>query len=148
MKPNAKILLVEDDPAIVSTLCRVLADEGYTVVVERRGDTGLTRAKNIVFDAVITDLKLPGLDGLELVRDLHATHPRPVSYTHLDVYKRQHERKGRWVDSGRNEIRSEPVDHLNHAEFSDADLIRLSLIRLQTSFQLARLSDAFAFGGI
>jgi nitrogen regulation protein NR(I) len=46
------------------------------VVVERRGDTGLTRAKNIVFDAVITDLKLPGLDGLELVRDLHATHPR------------------------------------------------------------------------
>ena len=76
MNPPAKILLVEDDPAIVITLRRVLADEGCEVVVENRGDAGLNRAKETAFDVVVTDLKLPGLDGLELVRQLHAVRPR------------------------------------------------------------------------
>jgi nitrogen regulation protein NR(I) len=76
MNPPAKILLVEDDSAIVITLCRVLADEGYEVVVEKRGDGGLARATASAFDVVITDLKLPGLNGLELVRQLHVTRPR------------------------------------------------------------------------
>jgi nitrogen regulation protein NR(I) len=76
MNPPAKILLVEDDPAIVVTLNRVLADEGYEVTVENRGDAGLARAQEAVFDVVITDLKLPGIDGLELVRTLHVKRPR------------------------------------------------------------------------
>jgi nitrogen regulation protein NR(I) len=76
MNPHAKILLVEDDSAIVITLSRVLADEGCDVAVEKRGDTALARARDGVFDVVITDLKLPGLDGLSLVRDLHTARPR------------------------------------------------------------------------
>jgi nitrogen regulation protein NR(I) len=76
MNSPAKILLVEDDPAIVATLRRVLADEGYAVAVENRGDTGLIHARAEAFDLVITDLKLPGLTGLELVRELHAARPR------------------------------------------------------------------------
>ena len=76
MNSPAKILLVEDDPAIVLALCRVLTDEGYEVTVEKRGDAGLTRAKSTAFDVVITDLKLPGLNGLELVRELHGARPR------------------------------------------------------------------------
>jgi nitrogen regulation protein NR(I) len=76
MKPSAKILLVEDDSAIVTTLCRLLADEGYEVIVETNGATGLTRARDDTFDVVITDLKLPGLNGLELVRELHTARPR------------------------------------------------------------------------
>ena len=76
MNPPAKILLVEDDPAIVVTLSRVLTDEGYEVSVEKRGDTGLERAKNETFDVVVTDLKLPGISGLEIVRALRAARPR------------------------------------------------------------------------
>src|ERR1700691_3564348 len=76
MNSLAKILLVEDDSAIVTTLRRVLADEGYEVAVEKNGDAGLTRAKADAFDVVVTDLKLPGLNGLELVRELHASRPR------------------------------------------------------------------------
>ena len=76
MNSPAKILLVEDDAAIVTTLRRVLADDGYEVSVESTGDAGLARAKVDVFDVVVTDLKLPGLNGLELVRDLHAARPR------------------------------------------------------------------------
>jgi nitrogen regulation protein NR(I) len=76
MSSTAKILLVEDDPAIVTTLRRVLTDDGYAVEVEANGANGLERAKSGGFDAVITDYKLPGLNGLELIRELHAARPR------------------------------------------------------------------------
>src|SRR5438552_18344406 len=75
----AKILLIEDDPGIVMTLRRVLAEEGHEVLVEKRGDTGRARARDHAaagLDVVITDMKLPGLNGLDLVRELHAAQPR------------------------------------------------------------------------
>jgi nitrogen regulation protein NR(I) len=75
MKSAARILLIEDDPAIVMTLRRVLVDEGYEVRVETRGDAGLKQASESQLDVVITDMKLPGLSGLDLVRELHAVKP-------------------------------------------------------------------------
>jgi len=76
MNLPARILLVEDDPAILTTVRRVLLEESYEVAVEKTGDAGLVRATAETFDLVITDLKLPGLNGLELVRELHAARPR------------------------------------------------------------------------
>ncbi|MCL4786905.1 MAG: sigma-54 dependent transcriptional regulator [Verrucomicrobia bacterium] len=73
---KADVLLIEDDPGIVAALESELLDEGYRVSVERRGDTGLARAREQDFDVVLTDLKMPGLNGLELVRQLHAAKPR------------------------------------------------------------------------
>ena len=76
MNAAARILLIDDDAGITDTLHRVLADEGYEVAVEKRGDEGLARAIRDPFNAVLTDLKMPGLNGLELVRRLHAARPR------------------------------------------------------------------------
>jgi len=76
MNHRSSILLVEDDPGIVVTLRRLLAEEGHHVEIETRGDAGLQRACNEKFDVVITDMKLPGLNGLNLVRDLHIARPR------------------------------------------------------------------------
>ncbi len=76
MSDSARILLIEDDSGIVETLQRVLKEEGYEVVAERRGDNGLARAGSESFNIVITDLKLPGLEGLDLVRQLHKLQPR------------------------------------------------------------------------
>jgi nitrogen regulation protein NR(I) len=76
MTSNAKILLIEDDLGITDTLKRVLEDEGHEVRVETRGDDGLARAGKEKFNVVITDLKLPGMTGLELVRRLHESQPR------------------------------------------------------------------------
>src|SRR5262249_35346236 len=75
MSAAAKILLIEDDPGITDTLQRVLTEEGHHVTVEQRGDRGLARAAEETFHVVITDLKLPGENGLEVVRQLHATQP-------------------------------------------------------------------------
>jgi nitrogen regulation protein NR(I) len=76
MSAVPRILLVEDDPGIVMSLRRLLREEGHEVLVEPRGDTGLARALNDAFDVVITDMKLPGLNGMEVVRQLHAARPR------------------------------------------------------------------------
>ncbi len=76
MTAAAKILLIEDDPGITENLCRVLAEEGHSVVAHKRGDEGLACASKEIFNVVITDLRLPGLDGLQLVRQLHAAQPR------------------------------------------------------------------------
>ena len=76
MNTPTRILLIEDDSGITDTLQRVLVAEGHEVATETRGDDGLARAIKDSFHLVITDLKLPGLNGLELVRQLHAAQPR------------------------------------------------------------------------
>lgn len=76
MNNRSRVLLIEDDPGIVVSLRRLLAEEGHQVETETRGDAGLERAKTNPFDVVITDMKLPGLNGLQLVRELHAARPR------------------------------------------------------------------------
>src|ERR1041384_1614858 len=73
MSATSHVLLIEDAPGIVDTLRQVLLEEGYSVTIETRGDDGLARAIEQTFHVVITDLKLPGMDGLEIVRQLHAS---------------------------------------------------------------------------
>jgi nitrogen regulation protein NR(I) len=76
MKTNPRVLLVEDDTNIATGLQKVMRANGYEVTTLPRGDEGLQRALAEEFDAVITDLKLPGLDGLELVRELKKAKPK------------------------------------------------------------------------
>src|SRR5271169_297286 len=76
MASAAHILLIEDDTSLAANLCEVLKEDGFRVTVCNRGDAGLRRASSDEYDVVLTDLRLPGLDGLELVRRLHETQPR------------------------------------------------------------------------
>jgi nitrogen regulation protein NR(I) len=73
---QANILLIEADRSTASALQRVLEDEGYSVTIAGRGDEGLTEARQRSCDLVITDLKLPGLSGMQLVAQLHAAKPK------------------------------------------------------------------------
>lgn len=76
MKTPPSILLIEDDTNIATGLRKVMQKDGYEVTFITRGDEGLTAALQGEFDVVITDLRLPGLDGLQLVRELHQTKPK------------------------------------------------------------------------
>jgi nitrogen regulation protein NR(I) len=76
MPNNAHILLIEDDLSLANNLRDVLNEEGFKVTVCNRGDEGLRRANSDESDVVLTDLRLPGLGGLELVKQLHETQPR------------------------------------------------------------------------
>ncbi len=73
---KARVLLIEDDTSIAAALQKELASEGYEVALAHRGDTGLTQASSENFDAVVTDLKMPGLSGLEVVEQLHRNKPK------------------------------------------------------------------------
>jgi nitrogen regulation protein NR(I) len=73
---QANILLIEDDRSTASALQKVLQDEGYAVTVAGRGDLGLNQARQRECDLVITDLKLPGLSGMDLIAQLHTAKPK------------------------------------------------------------------------
>lgn len=68
MKQAARILIVEDDPTFGSLLSDILLDEGYELVEREDGKAALVTLQRQSFDLVLTDLRLPGLNGLELFR--------------------------------------------------------------------------------
>lgn len=66
------VLLAEDDEAIATPLSRALGREGYTVTVAQTGPETLDMALGGSFKLLILDLGLPGIDGLEVCRQLRA----------------------------------------------------------------------------
>lgn len=75
MKPPSYVLVVEDDVSLGDALSTILASEGYRVSCSRRGDEGCRKALSDDPDLVVTDLRLPGMGGIDLVRNLR--HARP-----------------------------------------------------------------------
>lgn len=67
---SSRILLVEDEPGLVLTLSDLLRAEGYSVESAVDGPTGLASATTKRFDLIILDVMLPGLNGLEVCREL------------------------------------------------------------------------------
>jgi nitrogen regulation protein NR(I) len=76
MARRERILLIEDDLTLAMNLRQVLEDEGFVVGHSARGDDGLRQAQTGAFDAVLTDLRLPGIGGLDLIHRLHEAQPR------------------------------------------------------------------------
>jgi DNA-binding NtrC family response regulator len=75
MNRSPRILLIEDDPGLGQALTDVLGAEGYSVEFVRRGDEGCQLAETGTHEVVITDLRLPGVGGLEVVRRVHLARP-------------------------------------------------------------------------
>ena len=65
-RTSLRILIVEDNPDIVANLTAFLEPMGYAVVSARTGPAGLDLGSAGGFDAVVLDLGLPGMDGLEI----------------------------------------------------------------------------------
>ena len=63
-----KVLVVEDDPEMLALLRQHLAGEGYLVVTTNQGAEALHRLRTESFDVILTDLKMPGVDGMEILR--------------------------------------------------------------------------------
>ncbi len=72
------ILIVEDEPTLVSTLQYNLEREGYRVVSAGDGEAGLSTARAERPDLILLDLMLPGLDGLEVCRILRREMQSPI----------------------------------------------------------------------
>jgi len=68
-----RILVVEDETKMASLLRRGLTEEGHAADVARSGDDALWMAQAVEYDAVVLDLMLPGLDGIQVCRRLRET---------------------------------------------------------------------------
>jgi len=68
MTNQAIILIIEDDPTFRSLLVAILEDEGYGIVEEEDGKQALLALRRRSFDLVLSDLRLPGMEGLDLFR--------------------------------------------------------------------------------
>jgi len=69
-----KLLLVEDEPRLASTLATGLRAEGFVVVTAADGDDGLWHAVEDEFDVIVLDIMLPGINGYEVLRRMREKH--------------------------------------------------------------------------
>jgi len=72
------VLVVDDEPAIVAIVRDYLADAGYRVTTARSGDEALRQIRSITPDLVVLDLGLPGIDGLDVAREIRRTSWVPI----------------------------------------------------------------------
>ena len=71
----AKILVIDDERSIRNTLSDILSLEGHKVDVAEDGEQGFKKASESKFDAVFCDIKMPKMDGLEVLAKLHDSFP-------------------------------------------------------------------------
>ena len=75
MAEPATLLVADDDPAVRQSLERALTREGYTVVLAPDGQAALDRLRQGGVDLLLSDLRMPGLTGLELLREVKSAVP-------------------------------------------------------------------------
>ena len=67
---STKILVVDDEPSILDLVAAYLIPEGYEVRTASDGSTGLELARSFKPELIVLDVRLPGMDGLELLTRL------------------------------------------------------------------------------
>jgi len=70
-----KVLVVDDDPVVGKSFARVLSGKGYAVITAENGDEALNKLHAENYDLVFTDIKMPGMTGLEVAERVKASQP-------------------------------------------------------------------------
>jgi diguanylate cyclase (GGDEF)-like protein len=70
-----RILLVDDDPSILEILSDLMAIFGYEYDIAQNGHEAIEKLKKGFFHIVLTDMKMPGMDGMELLRCINSSYP-------------------------------------------------------------------------
>lgn len=90
MTAKARILVVDDERGMCEFLRFLLQEEGYEVDIAHSGDQALEKVKESKFQLILADIKMPGLDGLEMLRKLREADEDTVvivmtGYSSLDT---------------------------------------------------------------
>lgn len=75
MNALRKVLVVDDDPVVGQSFNRVLSGKGYAVITAANGEEALAKLKAEQYDLVYTDLRMPGMNGLEVAEQVKAKQP-------------------------------------------------------------------------
>ena len=69
-----RILVIEDEKRLAATLVDILENNGYSADSVHDGEEGLELAKSGIYDALILDVMLPGMNGYQILRALRSAH--------------------------------------------------------------------------
>jgi len=75
MKQKARVLVVDDEKTVCNSCKKILTQEGYNVDIALSGEEALNKLKGDGFDVVITDWKMPEIDGIEVARRIKKENP-------------------------------------------------------------------------
>jgi DNA-binding response OmpR family regulator len=75
MNITGHILIIDDEAPLRKTLARVLQQAGFEVTTAESAETGLDYLKTTPFDLVLTDLRMPGMHGMDALKLIQASHP-------------------------------------------------------------------------
>ncbi|MGV8074027.1 MAG: sigma-54-dependent transcriptional regulator [Syntrophobacteraceae bacterium] len=78
MRPLSRILVIDDEPLTLELILEGLVQEGYSVDVAHSGAEGIAKADQSGYDFVITDLMMPGIDGMEVLEYLTEHQPETI----------------------------------------------------------------------
>jgi DNA-binding NtrC family response regulator len=143
--PPKHLLLVEDEALLREAIAEQLADRGYHVDQAESGETAVVRLADFAYDIVITDLRLPGIDGSAVVEAAVARYPDIIAIVitgygtvkdAVEVLKR-----------GAKDFVSKPfqIDELQHALDSALEQRRL---KSENAYLRAQLEERYRFEGI
>jgi len=123
---NKKILVVDDEPDFLKMIKIRLEANDYNVIVASNGKEALEQIKSVIPDAVLLDILMPGIDGLEVLKRIRKTNPN------LPVFI---------ITAFSNEERFESAKKLNASGFivKTGDLQR----EVENITNVLRLSDKF-----
>lgn len=75
MNKPPRILVVDDDPVVAKSIDRVLTAKGFAVINAQNGEDALKKLKDETYDVVFTDIKMPGISGIEVAERIKASQP-------------------------------------------------------------------------
>ena len=75
MNASRKVLVVDDDPVVRKSFDRVLSGKGYAVITAENGEEALRKLNEEKYDLVYTDIRMPGISGLEVAEQVKARKP-------------------------------------------------------------------------
>src|SRR6266699_3785316 len=143
--PTRHLLLVEDESALREAVAEQLTDRGYHVEQADSGETAVERLADFAFDIIITDLRLPGIDGSSVVQAAVERYPDIIAIvvTGYGTVKDAVEviKRGAW------DFVSKPfqIDELLHVLDSALEQRRL---KSENAYLRAQLEERYRFDGV
>ena len=143
--PSRRILIIEDDSKMRNAVTAIMKKLGHETMAFGDGESGLKQGEQTDFDLAIVDLKLPGINGLEVLRNLKKTN-KSISVIMITAYAT--------IDSAVEAMKAGAEDYLPKP--FNLEQIRIVVnkvlekhdLRLKTSYLQGQLGERYGFGNI
>ncbi len=125
----ARIMVVDDEKNLLESLGRVLTDEGYTVKLASSGAEALRLLEEFKPEALLLDIRMPEMDGLEVCRRIRAHNDRYIKSVPIIVITGYQYEKEEIIKAGADDFLEKPIEK--------AEMI----LRLRSALRIGQLTN-------